>query len=193
LDLSRMTVFRALTKQGYFRSFNHNAHYCTLGHTPRFDHNGLWFYRSIGFSRHRTLPQTVVALVQDRAAGVTPEELTNLLRTPVSNILASLARQQQLARRRLGRQVVYLASDPQRQEQQWRRRQQDSDPPATPSVLPATLSPTTVLPVLAELIRSPKDSKDQLARTLGRQGVPIDPSDVQAILAFYQLEKKEAR
>jgi hypothetical protein len=47
--------------------------------------------------------------------------------------------------------------------------------------------------LLAELIRSPEDSIDQLARTLGRQGVSMDPPDVQAILAFYHLEKKEAR
>jgi hypothetical protein len=32
-----------------------------------------------------------------------------------------------------------------------------------------------------------------LARTLRRQGVPIHPPQVQATLAFYQLEKKEAR
>jgi hypothetical protein len=193
LGLAPITIRRALKTFGYFCSFNHNARYYTLADRPRFAANGLWFYRSIGFSRHRTLTKTLVVLVHDAAAGATPEELTELLRTPVGNLLASLARQQQLARRRLGHRVVYLACDPQRQEQQWTQRLEDAAPPATAKALPATASPTTVLPLLAEMIRSPEDSVDQLARTLGQQGVALDPPGVQAILAFYDLEKKEAR
>jgi hypothetical protein len=193
LRLAPITIRRALKTHGYFSSFNHNARYYTLADKPRFADNGLWFYRSIGFSRYRTLTKTLVVLVHDAANGATPEELAKLLRTPVGNLLARLARQQLLARRRLGHRVVYLASDPQRQEQQWTLRRQDPNPSATLSVLPASLPLATVLPLLAELIRSPEDSIDQLARTLGRQGVSMDPPDVQAILAFYHLEKKEAR
>jgi hypothetical protein len=190
LRLAPITIRRALKSLGYFSSFNHNARYYTLANKPRFAANGLWFYRSIGFSRHRTLTSTLVALVHDAPAGATPEELTHLLRTPVGNLLASLARQQQLARRRLGRQVVYLACERQRQEQQWTDRQKDSAPSATGSALPADVEATTVLALLAELIRSPQASIDQLARTLRRRGVPVDPPCVQAILVFYQLEKK---
>jgi len=192
LDISHMTVFRALKQHGYFSSFNHNARYYTLRETPRFDASGLWFYRSIGFSQHRTLPDTLVALVHDSLAGCTSAELTRLLRTPVTNLLTLLIRQQRLAGRCLGRAVVYLALPPQRQEEQWLRRHKDSDACASHAALPATLSPTTVLPLLAELIRSPEDSMDQLARTLRRQGVPMDLPDVQEILTFYKLEKKEA-
>ena len=193
LPLAPITIHRALKVLGTFSSFNHNARYYSLADRPRFDANGLWFYRSIGFSRHRTLTKTLVALVHDSATGATPEELTSLLRTPVGNLLASLARQQQLTRRRLGHRVVYLASDPQQQQQQWTRRQKDNDSCATPSALSTTWSPTTVLPLLAELIRSPEASIDQLAHTLKRQGVSLEPPDVRAILGFYQLEKKEAR
>jgi len=152
----------------------------------------LWFYRSIGFSRHRTLTRTLVVLVHDAAAGATPEELTQLLRTPVGNLLALLARQQQLARRRLGHRVVYLAADTQRQEQQFTQRLENTATSATALALPATLSPHSILPLLAEMIRSPEDSIDQLARTLAQQGIPLKPPDVQTILAFYDLEKKEA-
>ena len=155
LRLARMTVFRALAKHGYFRSFNHGGHFCTLKHTPRFDANGLWFYRSIGFSRHHTLIETVLALLDDSLAGATPEELANLLRTPVSNLLATLARQQRLARRRLGRHVVYLAADPQRQEQQWRQRQLARPAQTASVILPDDPPLSLALPVLVALIRSP--------------------------------------
>ncbi len=188
-----MTVFRALKQHGYFTSFNHNARYYTLADKPQFAPNGLWFYRSIGFSRHGSLTQTLVALVRESAAGATPEDLTHLLRTPVGNLLARLAGQAQLARQRIGRRVFYLASDPQRQEEQWRHRQQPDAPSAPAAALPAGVAATTVLPLLAELIRFPCRSVDQLTCALLRQGVLVDASRVQTVLAFYQLEKKEAR
>ena len=193
LSLAPITLRRALKSLGCFSSFNHNARYYTLPDRPRFSAHGLWFYRCIGFSRHRSLTETLLVLVRDAAAGATPDELATLLRTAVGNVLASLARQKHLARRRLGHCVVYLACDPQRQEQQWTQRIKDRIALVPTPTLPANLPPTTVLPLLAELIRSPEASIDQLARTLQRQGTSVHPPDVQTILAFFQLEKKEAR
>src|SRR5438876_11661701 len=95
VHLAPITIRRVLKEHGYFCSFNHNACYYTLAERPRFDANGLWFYRSIGFSRQRTLPSTLVALVHAADSGATPEELAKLLLTPVNNLLASLARQPQ--------------------------------------------------------------------------------------------------
>jgi hypothetical protein len=193
LGLSPMTVSRALKQHGYLSSFNHNARFYTLCQTPRFDANGLWFYRSIGFSRHRTLPKTLVALVDDAPAGATPEELARLLRTPVGNLLASLARQRQLARRRLGRRVVYLTAEPQRQQQQWQQRQLPTSAQTAPPSLPDGVPVSLALPVLAELIRSPGSSAEQLARTLQSAGLPLRPQQTQDVVDYFQLEKKEAR
>ncbi len=190
---SHMTVFRVLKQRGYFTSFNHNARYYALRDTPRFDANGLWFYRSIGFSRHGGLAKTLIALVQASPAGCTPADLALLLRTQVANLLPSLASQQLLARRRLGRHVVYLAALPQRQELQWAHRQQGRVYPAAAWPLPSTPGPAMILPLLVELIRSPEDSTDRLSGSLARQGVRLSPAQVQAILDFYQLEKKEVR
>jgi len=188
-----MTVSRALKQHGYFSSFNHNARYYTLRQTPRFDANGLWFYRSIGFSRHQTLTKTLVALVRAAPTGTTPEELTDLLHTPVGNLLARLARQKHLARRRLGRRTVYLAPDAPRQEQQWRQRQQPCPAPIAPAVLPDKVPLSLVLPFLVEFIRSPQVPTEQLRRALLRQGQSLSPQQAQDIIDHFQLEKKEAR
>jgi len=193
LPLAAITIRRCLKSLGCFCSFNHTARYYTLAYRPRFSPQGLWFYRSIGFSRHRTLTNTLLALVRDAPSGATPNELSALLRGPVGNVLASLARQQQLARRRLGHSVVYLACDPQRQDQQWLVRVNNRGATTLTQALPTNLPPTTLLPLLTELIRSPEASVDQLARALRRQGLPVHPPDVRAVFAFYQLEKKEAR
>lgn len=194
LCLAPITVYRALKQHGYFTSINHNARYYTLATKPRFADNGLWFYRSIAFSCYRTLPKTIVALVHDSPLGVTAAELTDLLRTPVDNVLMYLARQQQLARRRLGRRVVYLSSDPQWQEQQWRQRQltQPASAPLVPSVLPDTVPLPLALTLLSELIRSPQSSVKTLVRSLRDKGLTAGPPEVQAMMDHFQLEKKEA-
>ena len=193
LQLAPITVRRALKKHGYFTSINHNARYYTLADKPHFAEDGLWFYRSIAFSCHRTLPKALVALVQDSSAGATPDELANLLHTPVGNLLACLARQQQLTRRRLDHRVVYLAVDPQRCEQQWRQRQQPNSAAVAPVLLPGPLSLEAVLSVLVELIRSPQASAEQLTGLLRKKGRTVPTAEVQAILGHFQLEKKEAR
>jgi hypothetical protein len=190
LRLSRMTVFRALSKHGYFSSFNHNSRYYALCHTPRFDDNGLWFYRTIGFSRHHTLAETLVALVNASSTGQTPDELTRLLLTPVGNLLALLVRRGRLARRRLARQALYLAVQPQLQQQQWMLRQQVCTTDEGPSSFPAPLPPASTLPALVELIRCPTASIEQLTHTLGRSGLTIRPEQLRALFDFYQLEKK---
>jgi hypothetical protein len=191
LRLAPITLRRALKALGYFTSFNHNARFYTRADRLRFDDNGLWFYRSIGFSRHHTLPETLVALVDGSSAGQTPTELAGLLRTPVGNLLACLARQHRLGRRRLGHQVVYLAGDPDRREQQFRQRRQAH------SAAPAELAPAgqplpVVLVVLVEAIRSPHAAVEQWLRSLRRDGLTLPAQQLQAIVDHFQLGKKEA-
>jgi hypothetical protein len=79
LDLSHMTVVRALKKYGYYTSFNHTAGFYTLQDTPRFDRRGLWFCADIGFSQHGNLKQTLLALIEQSEAGCTVAELQQTL------------------------------------------------------------------------------------------------------------------
>ena len=56
---SIMTVFRNLTKIGYYSSYSHAGRYYTLRHIPNFDENGLWHFKDISFSKFGTLKATV--------------------------------------------------------------------------------------------------------------------------------------
>ena len=188
-NLSRMTVFRVLSKHKAYRSFNHNSAFCTLACTPRFDDDGLWFYRSIGFSRNGNLTDTLLALVNDSPAGHTSTELEGKLRTRVCNQLSALVRQGRLATARAGRSVVFLAAASQRQQQQLaqRSRLEPLDDAAT-----AEPAPRTVLPVLLEVIRHPGVSLPTLASHLERRGSPTSLELIESIFDRYGLEKKGA-
>ena len=64
LQISHMTVVRALKKFGYYTSYNKNSAFYTLHDIPEFDTHGLWALRDIYFSRYATLDETIVALLR---------------------------------------------------------------------------------------------------------------------------------
>ncbi len=197
LDLSHMTVFRALKKYGYYTSFNHNAGFYTLQDTPCFDRRGLWFYDHIGFSRHGNLKQTLRALIEQSDAGCTVAELQHTLATQVGVVLSRLRAEQQLGQFSLGRQAVYLARSPQQQSQQMaaRRRQREQQAPALPATprkgVPAGLKALEVIQLLIQMIRTPQASDASLARTLQNAEVPVTAEQVRRVRQFYGLGKKK--
>ena len=97
---SRMTAFRRLRQVGYLSSFTHGGRWYTLSDIPKFDPQGLWFHRDIGFSRAGTLKQTVAVQVEEAPEGRTHGELQHLLRVRVHNTLLDLLRQGRLGRER---------------------------------------------------------------------------------------------
>ena len=145
-----MTVFRILSEYGYHTSYNRNAAFYALRDVPQFDPAGFWAYRGICFSRHGSLSDTMVALVENAVAGQTVRELEERLQTRAANLLCRLVRDRRLTQRSLqGRLVVYLASDPRQAEEQFQHRQQLlKQLPAPQQSLPEGCSTTEVIEIL---------------------------------------------
>lgn len=190
--ISHMTVVRALKKFGYYASYNHNAAYYVLHDVPEFDDWGLWTYRDVRFSRYRTLPATIVAVVEKAPAGLTVRELEERLRVEAGNVVSRLASQGQVQRERLvGRHVLYLARAPEMRAQQLqlRRRQlQEGAPGATE--LPAGCSAIDVIEILRAMILASDDDPARLARRLQARGIQITGGQVHRVLEHYEVEKK---
>lgn len=77
---SRMTVFRRIQRLDYLSSYTHAGRYYTLYDIPRFNQDGLWRYRDIGFSRYGSLKNTVMHLVIGADTATTHSELKKRLR-----------------------------------------------------------------------------------------------------------------
>jgi hypothetical protein len=191
-DLSHMTVVRALGKHGYFTSFNHNSSFYVLADTPRFDDEGLWWYRDIGFSRHRTLQATLLALIERAPAGCTVAELETRLATSVGNLLSRLSAQGLIGRMSLSRCAVYLAADLHQQARQRVCRDQPAAP--APSIrspcLPPDLPVITLIELLTQLLRTPTASPASLSQTLQARGLSITAEQIRSVFDFYSLGKK---
>ena len=162
---------------------------------PQFDPAGFCAYRGIRFSRHGSLRDTIVALVENAVAGQTVRELEERLQTRTANLLCRLVRDGRLNQRSLqGRLVVYLASDLRQADQQFQQRQQLlKQLPAPPQSLPEGCSATEVIEILRALVLSPKASPEELARRLTDRRLRITPGQVSQVTTHYALKKKRRR
>ena len=195
LQISHMTVVRALKKFGYYTSYNKNSAFYTLHDIPEFDSHGLWVFRDIYFSRYATLDETIVGLVEISDAGYTVGELNNIVKTEIKNILPRLCRKKRLNRYYSGRFVIYVSTDRNREsEQKIYRKEQFERSQAALRIerqpLPEKLDAITVIKVLVQMIEFPKSSDASISQTLQRQGVTITAKEVRRIIEFYSLQKK---
>jgi len=195
LQISHMTVVRALKKVGYYTSYNKNSAFYTLHNIPQFDLHGLWTYRDIYFSRYATLEETIVILIEKSDAGYTIRELNKILRTEVKNILPLLCRKKRLNRYYSGRSVIYLSNDQQHGVKQKACREVQIEKPQGEltikrKFLPEKVDAMTVIKVLVKMIEFPKASDASISQTLQRQGGSITAKEIRSIIDFYSLKKK---
>jgi hypothetical protein len=182
---SPMTIWRRLREVGYFTSYNYNAKYYTLATIPQFDDHGLWTYQDIRFSKWRKLPETIVAVIERSSAGMTAQELAELLHVRNAKpLLTQLILKQRLWREALGRSFVYLAVEQSQHEQQLRRRVEQ----APVRLLP---EPQQIIALLVEMIRHPQQTPQQWARRLVRRNIRLGTQDISAVTEHYHLTVKK--
>jgi hypothetical protein len=186
---SPLSVWRILKPIGYHTSFNYNARYYTLSETPRFDADGLWFFREVGFSSHGSLTHTLIALTERSPMGMAANELSALLHVRVQNQLFHLFAQEKLRRFPWGRAHVYLSLQEEVQEEQRRRRRATQVSPM-PTESPLTDSET--IAILAELVRAPRTPARRVAALLSARGLAVTTEKVLAVIERYDLPKKRA-
>jgi hypothetical protein len=62
-----------------FTSYNQNGKYYALPQVPQFNHDGLWRFKDVAFSKHGNLKKTIIHLVTDSHAGLSGRQLGELL------------------------------------------------------------------------------------------------------------------
>lgn len=113
-----VTIFRKLKQLAYRTSYSHRGSYYTLDETAHFDHDGLWCFQSVWFSRQGTLLDTAQAFVENSSAGYFVEELDHLLHVGTKEPLLNLVRQERVAREPVEGLYLYCAMSPVLRERQ---------------------------------------------------------------------------
>jgi hypothetical protein len=118
LGCSIPTARLKLKRWGAYTSYNQNGRYYTLPSVPRFDHNGLWCFEYVCFSKNGNLRYTLVYLIEKAAAGLTGKEIGDLVRLPPRSFLHHFRDVPGIKREKIGGVYVYFADNPDRYQVQ---------------------------------------------------------------------------
>ena len=187
---SPMSAFRRLAEVGSLSSYSHRGRYYTLPDIATFDADGLWLQQGIGFSRHRTLKDTVPMLVDRSDAGLLHRELQARLQVRVHNTLLDLVQAQRLVRDTIADEYLYLSAAPDRTQAQRQRRRQIESAPAIEPGPPAT---ALVVEILVEVIHAAAIRGDPkaIAARLAARGVVVRVAQVEQVFREHRLPEKK--
>lgn len=105
------TALRKLKKLSYRSSYSHGGSYYTLEKIARFDHQGLWSYSDVRFSKHGTLMSTLQHFTAESHSGYFADELKQLLGVSVKESLLRLVANGQVSREKVANRYLYCSAD----------------------------------------------------------------------------------
>ena len=194
---SRTTVFRRLSALGYLTSYSHAGRFYTLRRVPAFDDAGLWQQQGVCFSRHGTLKETVVHLIEEAEAGRFHRDLREQLHVRVHNTLLDLVRHQQIGRELFADEYLYVSGDGDRAAAQVVHRREHAGRAVQTETgrTRQAATPSVVIAVLLEVIHGVEVTLDApaIAVRLRDRGIMVGVEEVEGIFAANGLQKKTAR
>ena len=183
MQYSIPSVRRFLAEVGYYSSFTHNGGWYTLRSIPRFGRDGLWFYHDIGFSRAGSLTKTLISLIARSPAGMSAEMLGENLHCRCHGVLVKLCRNGRVQRQKTGRCHTYFAIDSHIAAGQRQALSMQHLPEVQFSAEIAVL-------ILAEFIRTPESSFQQLAEKISRtKKVTVNAEQIERLFDQHGLKK----
>ena len=183
LKCSVITARRRLKKWQSYTSINKNGRYYTLPQIPVFDENGLWKYKTVLFSKHGNLKQTIVALITESEKGLSAVEIAKFVDlVPNSSFLSRFKSVSGVKREKHQGRFIYLSDHPEiysRQMQTSASRQAAGFP-----------SDSQAVEILVELIKHPEIGIEQLSAKVSKPGKQVAAAMVRRFLRFHDLLKK---
>jgi len=172
LGCSISTVRNRLSSWRAYTSYNHNGRYYTLPAIPRFNEHGLWRYKTVGFSKHGNLKQTVIQLVRNADRGLDAAEIGQLVGLPPRSFLSHFRNAAGLTRQRLEGRFIYFSD-----ERSVFSRQKQAREQAIQRLRTEIPSDTTL---------------KACSRRLGRKGIGIHPEAIGRLLDYHGVKKTPA-
>lgn len=181
---SRMTAYRYLKKLDYISSYTHARQFYTLRNIPEFDCDGLWHFGEVGFSKHGTLIDTILYIVNHSKSGKTNSDLEKQHRVYVQNALLSLVKTEKILREEQDGVYVYFSVDPDIGRQQMKKRNKIGSRQRLPVWI--------VVEILIETLRSlaTLPNIDEVMARLSKRGSSITREQVEQVFEENVLEKK---
>jgi hypothetical protein len=186
LGYAAISIRRFLKLMGYYSSFTHNSKLYTLSYIPTFNKNGLWFYGQVGFSKHGNLKQTILYFINHSSQGLSAKELEGKLSIPCHAVLNHLYKSNQTDRFKTERELIYLSTDSVKNRQQLTSLQQCMIQSRKPE---KGLSAQAAVYILAEFIKNPNASYDELCRAVAKKQIIAKPQAIARLFEQHDIKK----
>ncbi len=184
LKCSVITARRRLKKWQSYTSINNNGRYYTLPQIPVFDENGLWKYKTVLFSKHGNLKQTIVALITESEKGLSAVEIAEFVElVPNSSFLSRFKSVPGVKREKHQGRFIYFSDHPQIYRRQMQTRASRQPAAGLPS-------DSEAVEILVQLIKYPDIGIEQLAAEVSKPGKQVAPAMIRRFLRFHDLLKK---
>ena len=180
---SAITVRRRLKKWNTFTSINENGRYYTLPQVPEFDENGLWKYKTVFFSSHGNLKQTIIELVRQSSTGLSAVDISSIIEIPSnSSYFSQIKNSDGIKRKKYKGRFIYFsdAADKFQWQKMARDHQKEESWPTD----------AQAIDILVHLIKNPDIAPEQLAIEAAPAGKCFDHVIIKQFLKSHDLLKK---
>jgi hypothetical protein len=166
-----------------YTSYNQNARYYALPDVPQFDEHGLWKHKNIFFSKHGTLKQTVVHLIQNASSGLDGNQISEIVGLPQQSFLHHFCDTQGIRREKYDGIYVYFSDD-------HRYHQQVTNRLESLKQSTKVLTDADIVIILVAVIKHHNITVDDLARLPQIKEKNISPIRLREFFERHGLKKK---
>jgi hypothetical protein len=187
LGSSTITARRRLKQWNTYTSINCNGRYYVLPEIAVFDEKGIWNYEIVFFSRHGNLRKTICELIKGSEAGLSAQEISQLVGLRAnSSFLSSLRNLPQIRREKQQGRFVYFSA----QQDVYIKQQDKRESLRRAGKMEHVVSDADAVAILVDRIRHPNDSLEQCAHRLRRSNKNMTAFNISALLEYHGLLKK---
>jgi DeoR/GlpR family transcriptional regulator of sugar metabolism len=108
VNCSEATLRRDIRWIKGITSFTHQGRFVTLKDIPKFDKNGIWFYRKVGFTKYKNSLELIVHLINNSKEGLNREQIQEILKIQIFQQIQTLLKRNELYRCKIGNKYIYL-------------------------------------------------------------------------------------
>ena len=181
------TLQRIIKSCNLVTSYNQNARFYTAPSLCHFNHDGIWNFKQILFSKYGNLFETITALIDKSMAGYTGKELSIIILVKADDALHVMWLKERVRRQKTEGSHVYFSMREDLFKQQLSARGQQA--PAAMETLALPDYQRTIA-VLVEIILQDSVVAQKLQRGMAMRNFKISTAQIEAVIEHYQLKKK---
>lgn len=111
VSCSEATLRRDVRRIKGITSFTHQGRFVTLKDIPKFDKNGIWFHRKVGFTKYKNSLELIVHLINSSKEGLNREQIQEIIKIQIFQQIQTLLKRNELYRCKIGKKYIYLPEE----------------------------------------------------------------------------------